>query len=77
MNASPHGKECNVFLAHDQISGVGKNNVPVVCLCEQEMFPTLEDVVGRAGLQRTAGCYCIFEGLREQFGEYFGEETLA
>lgn len=45
-----------------------------------EMFPTLEDVVGRAGLQLDSIQQVVIahlKGLREQFGEYFGEETLA
>ena len=45
-----------------------------------EMFPILEDVLARAGLKveflQQAVCAHL-EGMREQFGEYFGEETMA
>lgn len=45
-----------------------------------EMFPTLEDVVEKTGLQLDCVQQVVIthlQGLREQFGDYFGEETLA
>lgn len=44
------------------------------------MFPTLEDVVVRAGLQLDSIQQVVIahlKGQSERFGEYFGEETLA
>ena len=41
-----------------------------------EMFPTLEDVVEKTGLQLDCVQQLVIEhlkGLREQFGDYFGE----
>lgn len=83
LNTSLQGKECHVFLAHDQVSGFRKKLYLWCARVEWrsvEMFPTLEDVLGRAGLQLDSIQQVVIahlKGLREQFGEYFGEETLA
>jgi hypothetical protein len=83
LNTSLQGKECNVFLAHDRVSGFRKK-LDLWCARVKrgsvEMFPTLEDVVEKAGLQLGTVQQVVIahlEGLREQFGEYFGEEILA
>nr|XP_033506785.1 zinc finger BED domain-containing protein 5-like [Epinephelus lanceolatus] len=83
LNTSLQGKECHVFLAHDQVSAFRKK-LDLWCACVEqgsvEMFPTLEDVVEQTGLQLNCVQQVVIahlKGLREQFGDYFGEETLA
>ncbi|XP_073337223.1 zinc finger BED domain-containing protein 5-like [Pagrus major] len=83
LNTSLQGKECHVFLAHDQVSAFRKKLDLWCARVERgsvEMFPTLEDVVEKTGLQLDCVRQVVIahlKGLREQFGDYFGEETLA
>ncbi|XP_060780911.1 zinc finger BED domain-containing protein 5-like [Neoarius graeffei] len=83
LNTSLQGKESHVFLAHNRVSAFRKK-LDLWCAHVKrgsvEMFPTLEDVVEKAGLQLDTVQQVIIahlEGLREQFAEYSGEETLA
>ncbi|XP_022597516.1 zinc finger BED domain-containing protein 5-like [Seriola dumerili] len=83
LNTSLQGKECHVFLAHDQVSAFRKKLDLWCARVERglvEMFPTLEDVVEQTGLQLNCVQQVVIahlKGLREQFGDYFREETLA
>ncbi|XP_056243076.1 zinc finger BED domain-containing protein 5 [Seriola aureovittata] len=83
LNTSLQGKECHVFLAHDQVSAFRKK-LDLWCTRVErgsvEMFPILEDVVEQTGLQLNCVQQVVipnFKGLREQFGDFLGEETLA
>lgn len=82
LNTSLQGKECNVFLARYHVSALRKKFYLWCARVERglvEMFSTLEDV-GRAGLQQDTVLQVIsvhLKVLHEQYGEYFGEETLA
>ncbi|KAM3835905.1 zinc finger BED domain-containing protein 5-like [Diretmus argenteus] len=83
LNTSLQGKECHVFLAHDQVSAF-KKKLDLWCARVErgsvEMFPTLEDVVEKTGLHLDFVQQVVIahlKGLREQFGDYFGEDTLA
>ncbi|XP_053170201.1 zinc finger BED domain-containing protein 5-like [Scomber japonicus] len=83
LNTSLQGKDCHVFLAHDQVSAF-KKKLDLWCARVErgsvEMFPTLDDVVEKTGLQLEFVQQVVIahlKGLREQFGDYFGEETLA
>ncbi|XP_032376013.1 zinc finger BED domain-containing protein 5-like [Etheostoma spectabile] len=83
LNICLQGKECNVFYAHDQLCGFRKKLELWGARVERgsvEMFPTLEDVLARAELKveclQQVVCAHL-EGMRKQFGEYFGEETMA
>uniref|UniRef100_A0A3Q3VYY0 HAT C-terminal dimerisation domain-containing protein n=1 Tax=Mola mola TaxID=94237 RepID=A0A3Q3VYY0_MOLML len=53
LNTSLQGKQCHVFVAHRQVSAFRKQ-LDLLCSPVErgsvETFPTLEDVVGRAGL---------------------------
>ena len=79
LNTSLQGKDCHVFLAHDQVSAFRKKLDMWCARLERgsvEMFPTLEDVVEKTGLQLDCVQQLVIEhlkGLREQFGDYFGE----
>ena len=82
LNTSLQGKECNVFTAQDQVTAF-RLKIDLWCARVErgsvEMFPTLEDVAGRAGLQLDSTQPLIvahLRGLSEQFGDYFGEESL-
>ncbi|KAF7643439.1 hypothetical protein LDENG_00239370 [Lucifuga dentata] len=83
LNTSLQGKECHVFSAQDQVSAFRKK-LDLWCARIEwgsvEMFPSLEDAVSKAGLQMDSVQQVVIvhlKGLHEQFGEYFGEETLA
>uniref|UniRef100_A0A665UYW9 DUF4371 domain-containing protein n=1 Tax=Echeneis naucrates TaxID=173247 RepID=A0A665UYW9_ECHNA len=83
LNTSLQGKECHVFLAHDQVSAF-KKKLDLWCACIErgsvEMFPTLEDVMEKTELQLDCVQQVVIadlKGLREHFGDYFGEETLS
>ena len=72
LNTSLQGKECNVFLAHDRVS-VFRKKLDLWCARVKrgsvEMFPTLEDVVEKAGLQLGT--------VQQVVIAHFGEEILA
>ncbi|XP_056126207.1 zinc finger BED domain-containing protein 5-like [Rhinichthys klamathensis goyatoka] len=82
LNTSLQGKECHVFSAHDQVSGFRKKLDLWCARVERgsvEMFPTLEDVAEKTGLPLNSVQTVItahLNGLRDQFGEYFGEDAL-
>ncbi|XP_062254936.1 zinc finger BED domain-containing protein 5 [Platichthys flesus] len=82
LNNSLQGKECNVYTAHDQVSGFMKK-LDVWCARigrgSVEMFPTLEDTLEKTAQPLSSVKPVIsahLSGLRDQFGEYFGEEPL-
>ena len=82
LNTSLQGKECNVYTAHDQVSGFMKK-LDVWCARigrgSVEMFPTLEDTLEKTAQPLSSVKPVIsahLSGLRDQFGEYFGEEPL-
>ncbi|KAJ8001210.1 hypothetical protein DPEC_G00191970 [Dallia pectoralis] len=82
LNTSLQGKECHVFSAHDQVSGFRKKLDLWCARVERgsvEMFPTLEDVAEKTGLPLNSVQPVIIahlNRLREQFGEYFGEDAM-
>lgn len=83
LNTSLQGKDCHVFLVRDKIFAFRKKLDLWRVRVERgsvEMFPTLEDILEKAGLavasvQQVATAHLM--GLHEQFGDYFGEETMA
>lgn len=53
LNTSLQGKECHVFLVHDKVSAFWKKLDLLCAHVEQgpvELFPTLEDILEKAGL---------------------------
>lgn len=71
LNDIGYGKECHVFLVHDKVSAFRKKLDLCWARVEQgsaEKFPTLENVLEKAGL---AVSTAHLKGLRKQFRDYF------
>uniref|UniRef100_A0A3Q3WIE1 BED-type domain-containing protein n=1 Tax=Mola mola TaxID=94237 RepID=A0A3Q3WIE1_MOLML len=80
LNTSLQGKQCHVFVAHRQVSAFRKQ-LDLLCSPVErgsvETFPTLEDVVGRAGLNLDSVQELVKTLERSKLREYPELATLA